>query len=168
MPAIDRVKAHYATYLGDGRPLLEIPEWGEDLGNGQLRPLAVYWEPFTLGDHARCFAVEPGAAADERAFAKVVFNKAQDAAGNRLFSEPVDLHILENQADREVVRRLAQAITAAPAVSEMVEKLRDDGLRMTMHAVADRLGKTIEEIEGMSVKAFRETLAYHQVKKDAA
>lgn len=162
-----RVKAHYEHYLGDGRPSLAVAEWGEDLGNGAVRPLIVYWTPLTLADHARAFAVEPGGAADARAYAKIVFAKAEDAAGNRLFSEPGDLDILARQADQSVVMRLALAIMAAPAMSEAVEALEADRLRMAMHALADRLGRTIDEIGEMSVTSFRETLAWHQVKDHA-
>lgn len=165
-PAAARAKAHYAGYLGDNRQHIAVPEWGDDLGAGEIRPLIIYWKPLTLAERARAFAVEAGSTADTRANAKLVFFKAEDAAGKRLFSEPADLHVLQAEAVEGIVLSIASAMAMPPSVSEAVEKLRGNAFRVTMFQVADRLGKTIEEIEQMSVAAFTETLAFYKLKEE--
>ena len=154
--AKDLAQRHYERFCGVGRISVSVPEWADEDGNA----LVVYWRPFTLRDHGVIFGAEP---ADARTYAKVLARKAEDAAGKKLFPEGEDLHVLLTQADGSVVRRLAEDIMRSPTVHEMADKLRRDGLRMAMHRLADRLGKTIDEIEAMPVGAFNETLAFHQV-----
>lgn len=157
--AADRVRAHYARFTGDGRQSLVVPEWGEDDS-----PLVIYWDPFTLADHIRIFG--PDKPSDVGAFAEVVHRKAQTRDGKPLFVEEEDKFILRRMADASVVKRIADAIMTSPTVEEHAQRLRDDALRMAMHALADRLQKTIGEIEAMPVSEFRETLAFHTVRKE--
>ncbi len=155
-------RAHYERFCGAGRASLVVPEWGEEDA-----PLVVYWSPFTLGDHVRVFGAEDKKR-DAGVYAWVLARKAEDAGGKKLFAEQEDLHILKHQADGQIVRRVAEAIMTAPSVQEFADRLKTDSLRMAMHALADRLGKTIAEIEAMTVAEFRETVAYHDVRKKNA
>lgn len=147
-------------YLGDHRASLPVPEWGDE-----GRPLLVYWKPWTLADHARCYGGVADKKIDARVMGEVVFNKAENAKGERLFSEPLDLHILQAQSDQSVVSRIAAAIMMAPTVTDAVAALQNDSRRRTMFYLADKLGKSIDEIELWSVKQFNETIAFYEVKR---
>lgn len=153
--ASDLAKRHYERFCGEGRPSISVPEWSDDEGDA----LIVYWRPFTLRDHGSIFGSEPP---DAKCYAKVVARKAEGQDGKKLFAEQVDLHVLLVNADQSVVRRIAETIMQSPSVAEMVERLQKDGMRMAMHRLADRLGKTIGEIEAMTVVEFNETMAFHR------
>lgn len=156
MEARELARRHYDRYCGDGRPSISVPEWSDEGGDA----LIVYWRPFTLRDHGSIFGNEP---ADAKSYAKVVARKAENREGKKLFPDQEDLHVLLAHADHAVVRRIAEAIMQSPSMQELVERLEQDGFRLAMHRVADRLGKTIEEIEAMPMALFNETLAYHKV-----
>jgi hypothetical protein len=158
-PAGALAKAHADAHAGEARASLLVPEWGADQG----RPLVLYWRPFTLADHARCFG--SGEKADARALGQVVYHKAEDREGRRAFAELNDLHVLTYVADQMVVRRIATAIMRAPSISEMVKKLEGDAVRMAAFRLADMLGQTIDQVEQLSLAKFHETLAFYELKK---
>jgi hypothetical protein len=156
--AVARARRHFDRFTGDGRVSMSVPEWGDDTGT----PLVVYWQPFTLVEMFKAFGDEGGE--DPRAFAKIVCRKAEGRDGKKLFSEFEDLDVLVGHADQTVVRRLADAMMRSPSFHEMAAMLEKDAWRLAMHRLADRLGKTIGEIEAMSVADFTETMAFHRIR----
>lgn len=153
-----------AAYTAAGRGSLAVPEWGDDFGGDNERPLVVHWKPYTLADDDKAWtrASRDGSLyrlVSNEGYAAVVCHKAEDAAGNRLFDDFTDLPVLMGRTDKAVVQRVAQAIMASPGEQEFADRLERDGLRMNMFRVAERLGKTIEEIEALPMAKFIETLA---------
>jgi len=159
-PAGERVKRHYQQFCGDGRRSIVVPEWSDEDGPA----FVIYWKPFTVGDHIRFFGGE--GKTDSGVYSKLVVYKAEHLDGKKIFAELEDASVLRIQADFSVVRRIAEEIMTSPTIQEFAAKLRDDAMLMTLHGLADRLGKTVEELEQMSVAAFRQTLAFHQVRKE--
>lgn len=154
MLARDVVQAHYDSYLGEGRPSIIIPEWSNE---GEA-PFIVYWKPLTLREHGAAF---PEGRIDVMGYVRLIATKAEDRGGKLLFGEQEDRHVLARQADHIVLRRIAEQMLSSPTVQDIAVALAADNFRLAMFWLADKLGKTIEEIEGMSVAAFKETLAYY-------
>jgi len=107
MSAIDRVKQHYHDL---GTKSLAVPEWGEPGA-----PLAIYWTPLTAREHRKLTSANDGLSA--RLLVSALILKAHDRSGKPLFEE-TDRPALMEQADIQVVRRVALAIMGEFSVEE--------------------------------------------------
>ena len=114
MAVIDFVKAHYQRHTGAGRSSIDVPEWGEP---GQ--PLRIFWKPLTLAEKSRIFPA--GRAISETDWAELVAMKAEDEAGQPLFPDIADAHILKTAADQNVVTRIGLKIGAALTEEQAVK-----------------------------------------------
>lgn len=161
MAAVDVVRAHYDRYLGDGRPSMPIPEWTEP---GSAEPFMVYWRPVTLRDKGACFQDDKP---EGWSIVKLICRKAEGRDGKPLFDELKDHAVLFDHADQTVLARIAKQMLAAPSVQDLAVKLSADADRMNQFWIADKLGKTIAEIEAMTVAEFNETKAYYVSRQNA-
>jgi len=114
MAVIDAVKRHYSAHTGAARRFIDVPEWGEE-----GKPLRIFWTPLTLAEKSRIFPATR--AMSETDWAELVVMKSQDEAGQQLFPDPMDSHILKSQADQNVVTRIGLAIGAALKVEEAIK-----------------------------------------------
>lgn len=104
MGVIDRAKAHYESLP---RKRIPVPEWGED-----GKPLVIWSTAMTVAHSDRI--ADRGNANKAEMFVDVLILKAQDEAGNMLFSEK-DRHDLSRKVDRRVVARVAMDILDGPS-----------------------------------------------------
>lgn len=161
MPARDAVKRHYESYLGDGRPSLPVPEWSDPAE----APFTIYWKPLTLFEYGQAF---PDGKIDVHGIVRLILRKAEDKEGARLFPDQEDHAVLSRKADHTILRRVAEQMLASPSVQDLAVALAADEFRTLQFWLADKLGKTIAEVEEMTVARFKETLAYYRNKADKA
>lgn len=161
MAAIEAVRRHYDLFLEDGRPSMPVPEWSDSSGS----PLVIYWKPVTLRDKGICFQ---DGKPEGWSIVKLICRKAEGKDGKPLFDELKDHQALFDHADHNLLTRIAKQMLAAPSVQEMAVKLAADAERMRQFWIADKLGKTIAEIEAMTVAEFNETTAFYLERQNAS
>ena len=102
-------------YDSQGRHKAEAPEWD----------MTIWASPLTLGEKAKMYEFKTGSAGKQfLVFAQILIMKAEDEAGNKLFT-PKDLDMLTNHADPEVVSRVAKDLIM-DAPDEEVGELKND------------------------------------------
>jgi hypothetical protein len=99
MSVIDRVKEHFES---QGVKKIEVAEWGEE---GQ--PLVIYSTPMSLNEKRNLF--KSAKDSDLGVMVDVISLKAKDKDGNKVFKLD-DKQVLMNNADPEVIARVAQEI----------------------------------------------------------
>jgi hypothetical protein len=98
-------------YDEQGRRKVEVPEWG----------MTIWASPLTLGEQAKMHEFRSGAAGKQYlVFAQILIMKAEDEAGNKLFSQK-DADMLTNHADPEVVSRVGTELIKAHPDTEVEE-----------------------------------------------
>ncbi len=111
MSVIDRVKDHFES---QGVKTVNVAEWGEE---GQ--PLVIYSKPFTLAEKRNLFK---GAKNDDLGvLVDAIMLKSRDKDGNKIFKLD-DKHTLLNNADPEVIARVATEILNTTSLEEAEKK----------------------------------------------
>jgi hypothetical protein len=108
---IDRVKEHFEA---QEVKKVNVAEWGEE---GQ--PLVIYSKPFTLAEKRNLFK---GAKNDDLGvLVDAIMLKARDKDGNKVFKLD-DKHTLLNNADPEVIARVATDILNTTSIEDAEKK----------------------------------------------
>ena len=111
MNVIDRVKAQFESL---GIKKIEVAEWGEE-----GKPLTIYSSPITLSEKRSLFK---GAKNDDiGGLVDVIVLKAKDSEGNKIFKLD-DKQVLLNNADTNVIGRVASEILSAVSYEEAEKK----------------------------------------------
>lgn len=108
---IERISSRYH----EDRIRIEVPEWGEDGA-----PLVAYSRLFTVHDERRVVRAASGDADDPETWARVVFFKLEDEAGEPLFAGG-DFARFKRTASAAVIKRIgAQIFAATPSIEDAV------------------------------------------------
>lgn len=102
---MDRIGAAF-----EARTRVEVPEWGDETG-----PAVIYAKPYTIHDDKRLarFVKED----NPEGFVEVIIGKAEDEAGEKLFTK-IDKPALLRRAKAHVVKRVALLIMASETPEE--------------------------------------------------
>ena len=131
------------------RRTIEISEWGDDA------PLSIYVSPVTGGDIDKLQRKHKDFLNNMTIAGMVdlIIAKAEDADGNRLFTLEDKYTLLAEPVD----------LIAIIATQIFTDAKRDDPFRLNVMALADRLHKTQDEIEQLSLSEINEWFAYFKV-----
>lgn len=111
MSVLENVKAHYKTKLSGQLEKISVPEWKTDIYFKQAHPFAVESKIIELQQAGK--TVE--------ALVESVILKALDPDGKQLFNK-FDKTTLMNEADPNVLMRVAAVLNATTSDYESVEK----------------------------------------------
>lgn len=99
----ERARAHFAA-----RRSIEIPEWD----------VTIFWRPISGRDQEKIArAVKAKGASDAEFAYRLLIEKAEDAAGSKLF-DVGDLEDLKTNYDAMVIARIVGAMTATLTLEE--------------------------------------------------
>ncbi|MCH9836582.1 hypothetical protein K0U83_13025 [bacterium] len=107
------IRAHYESL-----PRLEttVPEWDN---------VTLYAKPLTLSDQAKIDTWRGIQSDRYLVFARILILKAEDEAGNRVFSD-ADLGMLKDGSMGDIVSKAARELTAPPNVAEKLDQEKND------------------------------------------
>ena len=144
MKAIERAKTHFAE---QDVKVIKVPEWGEE-----DNPLEIYSKPLTLSETSKLYKMSKND--DLAMMAYVLIYKALDENGDKLFTLD-DKGSLLNNVDQEVLVRVATQIMGQ-------EPIEDVNL-YSQYALAEKLGKTLKELQKISIQEYQGWIAYFEL-----
>ena len=155
MKAIERAKTHFAEQ--DVR-VIKVPEWGEE-----DKPLEIYSKPLTLSETSKLYKMSKN---DELSMmAYVLIYKALDENGDKLFTLD-DKGSLLNNVDQEVLVRVATQIMGQEPIEDVKKKLIEDVNLYSQYALAEKLGKTLQELQKISIQEYQGWIAYFELAEE--
>jgi len=146
MSAIDNAKKHFAE---QDVKVIEVPEWGED-----DKALKIYSKPLTLAETSKLYKMSKED--DLTMMAYVLIYKALDENGDKLF-DLADKNALLNNVDRDYGSRTHWGHE---------KKLIKDTNLYVQYALAEKLGKTLQEIQQISVQEYQGWIAYLELAEE--
>ena len=141
MKAIDNAKKHFAE---QDVKVIEVPEWGDE-----NKPLKIYSKPLTLAETSKLYKMSKED--DLTMMAYVLIYKALDENGDKLF-DLADKNALLNHVDREILVSVATQIMGQESIEDTKKKLIEDTNLYTQYALAEKLNKTLQELQQISVR----------------
>ncbi len=155
MSAIDNAKKHFAE---QDVKVIEVPEWGDE-----NKPLKIYSKPLTLAETSKLYKMSKED--DLTMMAYVLIYKALDENGDKLF-DLADKNALLNHVDREILVSVAQQIMGQEPIEDTKKKLIKDSNLYVQYALAEKLGKTLQEIQQISVQEYQGWIAYLELAEE--
>jgi hypothetical protein len=120
MLPIERVKKHFKQKLSDTERLkIEVPEWGDELENGEIEPFVMYARPETISEREQYIQGvrdgKPSASVD------LIIVRCKNASSVNIFKSSQRETMLAN-ADPHIIDRIAlQILTWDQEISNTVE-----------------------------------------------
>ena len=154
MKAIDNAKKHFAE---QDVKVIEVPEWGDE-----NKPLKIYSKPLTLAETSKLYKMSKED--DLTMMAYVLIYKALDENGDKLF-DLADKNALLNHVDREILVSVATQIMGQESIED-TKKLIEDTNLYTQYALAEKLNKTLQELQQISVQEYQGWIAYLELAEE--
>lgn len=151
--------AQIAARRQKNRRLIEVAEWGDE------KPLEIFASVLTCHDVDRLQKKHKDFLNGNmtiEAMVDLIILKAETRDGEKMFTLEDKSHLMREPV--LLVTRIAGEVFGSVLSVEDAQKLASDPLRMNLFALADRLGKTVEEISEISLDEFHEWIAYFRVK----
>lgn len=153
MKPIDRAKNHFES---KEIKVIEVPEWADD--NGQ--PLKIFAKPLTLAETSKLYKMSKED--DLTMMAYVLIYKALDDNGDKMFELSDKMSLLHN-VDRRSLSKDSNRYNGFSFCGGSKKKLLEDSELFAQYALADRLGKTLSELQEITIREFNGWMAYLEV-----
>lgn len=154
MSAIIAACRHYEDF---GVRKIVVAEWGESAED----PLIIFYKSITARERDQARRLSNGDAGNMAV--RLLIKKALNEDEKPIFTI-ADMRDLMTKVDPHVVDRITSIMITPPDLAEIEDRLKNDAERYSLFMLADRLHKTIEEIEVMPEATIAEHFAYFKLK----